>query len=44
VIAAVAVVFVVQAIIGVPLALRLAAASRSGGYRSPGAGAPVDTA
>lgn len=41
VIAAVAVVFVVQAAIGVPLALWLAAAGRRGGHRPPGAGAPV---
>jgi BASS family bile acid:Na+ symporter len=44
VIAAVAVVFVVQAAIGVPLALWLAAASGHGGQRSPGPSAPAGMA
>jgi BASS family bile acid:Na+ symporter len=44
VIAAVAVVFVVQASIGVPLALWFAAGSRWGGGRSPGPGAAGDPA
>jgi BASS family bile acid:Na+ symporter len=44
VIAAVAVVFVVQAAIGVPLALWLAAAGRRVGRPSPGPGGPAGTA